>query len=92
MRREPCIVKQMLQKAKDTALLAIEYYNKPAVSFKSGGFIVMICISWTSLFHAYFLKNKIKPFYRKNEKSIKPRYMYIEEKSQDGKVTKYRKW
>jgi len=39
MRGEPVIVKQLLKKAKDSALLAVEFYNKPAVSFKSEGFI-----------------------------------------------------
>lgn len=72
MKGEPIIVRQLLQKAKDSALLAIEYYNKPAVSFKSQGFIVMMCIAWTSFFHAYFLKNKIKPWYRKKETKTTP--------------------
>ncbi|MGQ9702878.1 MAG: DUF3644 domain-containing protein [Bacteroidales bacterium] len=67
MREEP-IVKQLLQKAKDSALLAVEFYNKPAVSFKSEGFIVMMGIAWLSLLHAYFFKNRIKPYYRKTDK------------------------
>ncbi|MDI6832297.1 MAG: hypothetical protein QMD02_00425 [Bacteroidales bacterium] len=64
MKGEPVIVKQLLQKAKDSALLAVEFYNKPAVSFKSVGFITMMCIAWTSLFHAYFFKNKIKIYFK----------------------------
>ncbi len=89
MKRE---VKQLLQKTKDSALLAIEYYNKPAVSFKSEGFIVMMCIAWTSFFHAYFLKNKIKPWYRKQEKGKRARFETITEKLPDGKVIKDKKW
>ena len=57
-------VKICLQKAVDSALLAVETYNKPAIKFKSGGFIVLMSIAWTSLFHAIFLKNGIKPYYR----------------------------
>ena len=54
-----------LEKARDSALLAVEIYNRPGTSFRSGGFIVMMCIAWTSLFHAIFFKRKIQPFYRK---------------------------
>ena len=92
MRGEAYIVKQLLQKAKDSALLAIEYYNKPAVSFKSEGFIVMICIAWTAFFHAYFLKNKIKPWYRKTEKGKKPRFDFITEELPNGHKIKNKKW
>ena len=60
----PYNVKQCLEKSRDSALLAIETYNKPAVKFRSGGYIVLMVISWTSLFHAIFFRNKIKPYYR----------------------------
>ena len=33
----PKIVKSCLAKALDSALLAIETYNKPAIKFRSGG-------------------------------------------------------
>ena len=61
----PKKVSKSLEKSRDASLLAVETYNKPAVRFKSGGYIVMMVIAWTSLFHAIFFKNKIKPFYRK---------------------------
>ena len=57
-------VKNCLEKALDSALLAVETYNKPAVKFKSGGYIVLMSIAWTSPLHAIFLKQKIKPFYK----------------------------
>lgn len=60
----PYNVKQCLEKSRDSALLAIETYNKPAVKFRSGGYIVLMVISWTSLFHAIFFRNKTKPFHR----------------------------
>lgn len=60
----PLNVKLCLDKALDSALLSVETYNKPAVKFKSGGYIVLMCIAWTSLFHAIFFKRGIKPFYR----------------------------
>jgi len=63
-RRLPAVVKEHLEKARESALLAVEVYNKPATKFKSGGFIVLMVVAWTSLFHAIFFRRKIKPFYR----------------------------
>ncbi|MEX5283490.1 DUF3644 domain-containing protein [Nitrospira tepida] len=54
-----------MDKAHDSALLAVEVYNKPAVKFKSGGYIALMVIAWTALFHAIFFKKKRKPFYKK---------------------------
>lgn len=39
----PLNVKLCLDKALDSALLSVETYNKPAVKFKSGGYIVWGC-------------------------------------------------
>lgn len=64
MRGFPTQVKSFLNKALDSALLAVETYNKPAVKFKSAGFIVLMCIAWTSLFHGIFVRKKIKPMYK----------------------------
>jgi hypothetical protein len=52
-------------KARDSALLAVETYNRPGTRFRSGGYIVLMCIAWTALFHAIFFKRGVKPFYRK---------------------------
>lgn len=54
-----------LEKARDSALLAVETYNRPRAAFRSGGYVVLMCIAWTALFHAIFFKRRIKPFYRK---------------------------
>lgn len=62
----PKTVKKSLEKSRDAALLAVENYNKPAIKFRSGGYIVLMTISFTALFHAIFFKRKIKPFYRKD--------------------------
>lgn len=56
-----------LEKAKESALLAVEVYNKPAIKFRSGGYIVLMNIAWTSLFHAMFFRDKTKPFYRRRD-------------------------
>jgi len=65
MPRLPLLVSTNLQKARDSAILAVEIYNKPAVQFKSGGFIILMIIAWTSLLHAVFFRDKIKPYYLK---------------------------
>jgi hypothetical protein len=65
VRGYPRAVRESLQKARDSALLAVEVYNKPAVSFKSSSYITLMVIAWTALFHAVFFKWKIKPYRRK---------------------------
>ena len=66
-KRLPFEVKQMLSKARESALLAVEVYNKPATKFKSGGYVVLMTIAWTSLFHAVFIRKKIKPIYKEKD-------------------------
>jgi hypothetical protein len=65
MRGLPRQAKGALEKARDSGTLAVEVYNKPAVKFKSGGYITLMVIAWTSLFHAVFFKRKLKPFSRR---------------------------
>jgi hypothetical protein len=64
-------VKNALEKARDSALLAVEVYNKPAVKFKSGGYITLMVIAWTSLLHAVFFKNKVKPFCKEHGRFLR---------------------
>ncbi len=61
-------VQTHVRKARECALLAVEVYNKPGVSFRSGGYIVLMCIAWTALFHAIAFKQHKKPFYRMRNK------------------------
>jgi len=51
MARTKIKVKQLIEKSKDSTLLAVEIYNKPRTAFRSSGFIVLMHIAWTSLFH-----------------------------------------
>ena len=71
MRGLPRKVKGALEKARDSALLAVEVYNKPAVKFKSGGYITLMVIAWTSLFHAIFFKRKLKPFCKEHGRFVR---------------------
>ena len=61
--------KSQLLKARESACLAVEIYNKPLVTFRSSGYIVLMNIAWTSLMHAIFFRWGIKPFYRKSGQS-----------------------
>lgn len=58
-------IRPYVEKARDSALLAVEVYNKPAVSFKSAAYISLMVIAWTALLHATFLKVNVKPYYKK---------------------------
>jgi len=75
MRGLPVDVKINLQKARESALLAVDIYNKPATSFRSCGYVVMMVIAWTSLLHAIFKRNKINYYYRKKDSD---RYEYVD--------------
>jgi len=55
---------EALTKARDSALLAVEVYNKPAIAFRSGGFIVLMIIAWTSLLHAVAYARGRKPWHK----------------------------
>ena len=53
-----------LEKAKESVLAAVDNYNRSGTRFRSGSYIVLMCIGWTALLHAVFFKRKVKPFYR----------------------------
>jgi hypothetical protein len=65
MPRRSIDVTSNLQKARQAVLLAVETYNRPGTAFRSSGFIVLMVIAWTALFHATFFKRKTRPFYHK---------------------------
>lgn len=68
-------VRALVQKARESAVLGVETYNRPTATFRSGAYIVLMVIAWTALFHAVFLRKRIKPFYRKRNS---PRYEKID--------------
>lgn len=75
------MVRESLEKARESSLLAVEIYNKPAIKFKSGAYIVLMIIAWSSLFHAYFFNKNIKPFRKKSNGRFEKRdgdYVYWE--------------
>ncbi len=46
--------KSTLESSIDSALLAVEVYNKPRTTFRSEAFIALMIIAWSRLFHAWF--------------------------------------
>jgi len=60
----PKLVKSYLGKARESALQAVALYNNPLASFRSGAFIVLMIIAWTSLLLAIFLRRRLKPYHR----------------------------
>lgn len=72
----------LILKAREAALSAVQIYNNPLTAFKSESFIVLFMIAWTYLLHAYFrgkkvdyryytIPNKRKKFVRNPDGSIK---------------------
>jgi hypothetical protein len=78
MNRFPRAARDALQKARDAALLAVEVYNKPAVTFKSGGYITLMIIAWTALFHAIFFRCGVEPYYRSDRRKQKSPYLRVD--------------
>ena len=50
---------ELISKAREAMLCAVQIFNNPLVSFKSELFIVNSCISWTYLLQAYYKKHNI---------------------------------
>lgn len=57
----------LVKKSIKSSLLAVEIYNKPTIDYRSEGYIVLMMVAWTSLFHAIFLKNDKNIEYEEND-------------------------
>ena len=71
-------VKENLTKARDAALAAVEIYNKPAIDFRAGNYIVLMVIAWTAVFHAVFYRRGTKPWYGLPSTGKRKRYKRID--------------
>lgn len=60
----PESVEELVKKARDSAILAVDIYNRPVAAFRSQGYIVLMIIAWTSLFHAIYEQNNVDYFYK----------------------------
>lgn len=70
---------QLVVKAREAALSAIQTYNNPLIHFKSETFIVLMVIAWTYLLHAYY--RSIGQEYRHPDPKWKGRYLRTKEGS-----------
>jgi hypothetical protein len=59
-RRVGSIADELIQKARESALAAVQIFNNPRIDFKSEIFIVTMCIAWTYLLHAHYRRQKIE--------------------------------
>lgn len=58
---------ELLIKAREAVLVAVQSYNNPKTHFRSEVFIVTAIIAWTYLFHAFFRREDVD--YRYTEKN-----------------------
>lgn len=46
--------KRILENSRNSALTAVEVYNRPNTNFRVENYVILMIIAWTTLFHAYF--------------------------------------
>lgn len=49
----------LIQKAREATLSAVQIYNNPLITFKTESFIVLSLIAWTYMLHAYYRSKHI---------------------------------
>lgn len=59
--------KSILESSMDSALTAVEIYNKPRTAFRVETYITLMVIAWTKLFHAFFYKTIGDTYYHKGK-------------------------
>ncbi|MFX0200789.1 MAG: DUF3644 domain-containing protein [Candidatus Hodarchaeota archaeon] len=63
MQRLSRVVREHLEKARASALSAVENYNKPGIGFRTRTYIILMVTAWAALLHAIFYRKKRKPWY-----------------------------
>lgn len=58
-RRIKSVKTELIKKAREAMLSAVQLYNNPQVTFKAESFITLSVIGWTYLLHAYYRSNGI---------------------------------
>jgi len=51
--------RDLIEKAREAMLSAVQIYNNPLINFKTESFIVLSVIAWTYLLHAHYRANRI---------------------------------
>ncbi|MCY4514376.1 MAG: DUF3644 domain-containing protein [Candidatus Tectomicrobia bacterium] len=65
-----------LEKCRAAAIAAVDSYNRPGLKFRTAIYVVLIVLAWQAFFHAYFYKQKRKPWYRSRESTHKKPVRY----------------
>ena len=78
MSRRPRHIQEHLLKARDSALAAVDNYNRLGTSFRTRSFVLLMTVAWTSFFHAVFYNKKIKPWYVKSGNGKGKRYERVD--------------
>lgn len=68
--------KTIIESSVDSALLAVEVYNKPRTTFRTEAYITLMIMAWTRLFHAYFQHERGDIYYYKKKDSN--RYVLVD--------------
>jgi len=63
-------VEALVEKAREAALAAVQHYNNPTAKFRSGNFLILMVIAYTSLFHAIFERDGVR--YEEEQSDGKP--------------------
>ncbi|MFW6030498.1 MAG: DUF3644 domain-containing protein [Halanaerobiales bacterium] len=71
-RKMPILVGESLIKSKQSALMAVEIFNKPTAEFRVQTFIMLMHTAWNSFFLSYFHNEGIRPFYKEDNN-----YFYV---------------
>ncbi|MEK6869156.1 MAG: DUF3644 domain-containing protein [Nanoarchaeota archaeon] len=57
-------VNNLIKKARESSILAVNVYNNPTTQFRTSAYIVLMNIAWTSLFQAIYERRGIKYYYK----------------------------
>lgn len=60
----PKLVRDNLEKCRESAIAAVDAYNRPGPRFRAAQYTVLIIIAWTAYFHAVFYRRRVKPWYK----------------------------
>lgn len=52
-------VERLVQKARQSAILALDIYNRPATQFRTEGYIMQMIVAWTATLHAIFERDGV---------------------------------
>jgi hypothetical protein len=59
-RKVGSVATELVKKAREAMLTAVQIYNNPQIDFKSELFIVTTVVAWTYLMHAHYRKTKVE--------------------------------